>query len=425
MSWDDHSHQLEPVDAGYNSRILQMLPSSRARWLCCAFLLLSQLAFGADWRRPAAQLAEKISALTGPGVIALEITNRSSIASADVEQIRHLVVSELAASGVRVWQPDQAAATAEVTLSENLQSYVWVAQIQQGSAAEPSLAMVSFDRPAFSVGGQNSPLMVLRATTLMSQTEPILDAVVLDGSHRRALLLSGTGVSIFDFQDGRWVLAQTLPIVHGAPFPRDLRGRILLGKDHLFDVYLPGLACRSSEAGSLTLACSPSDDPWPLVTADFGLSGFYTPARNFFTGVLAPGIGKQKSGPPFYSAAPILKGNYILWVLSGTDSQVHLLDGINQQTASKLRWGSNLAGIRAACRSDWLVLATSQEEPEDSVQAFEFPDREPLAASQRLALNGPVQALWSQQNGESVTAVYANSETGNYEALQLTLACGQ
>ena len=80
-------------------------------------------------------------------MIALEITNRSSIASADVEQIRHLVVSELAASGVRVWQPDQAAATAEVTLSENLQSYVWVAQIQQGSA-EPSLAMVSLDRPA-------------------------------------------------------------------------------------------------------------------------------------------------------------------------------------------------------------------------------------------------------------------------------------
>jgi hypothetical protein len=424
MSGDDHSHQLELVAAGYNSRILQMLPSSCARCLCCAFLLLSHLAFGADWRRPAAQLAEKISTVTGPGVIAVEITNRSSISSADVEQIRHLLVSELAASGVRVWQPDQAAAVAEVSLSENLQSYVWVVQIQQGSA-EPSLAMVSFDRPASSVASQNSPLMVLRATTIISQPEPILDVAVLDGSPRRAFLLSGTGVSVFNFQEGHWVLAQTLPIVHGVPFPRDLRGRILLRKDHLFDVYLPGVACHSSEAGSLTLTCSPSDDPWPLVTADVGLSGFYAPARNFFTGVLAPGIGKQKSGPPFYSAAPVLKGNYVLWVLSGTDSQVHLLDGINQQTASKLRWGSNIAGIRAACRPDWFVLATSQEEQEDSVQAFEFPDREPLAASQRLPINGPVQALWSQQNGESVTAVYPNSETGNYEALQLTLACGQ
>jgi hypothetical protein len=422
MPTDDHSHQCEAVDAGYNSRILQMLPSSCARCLCCAFLLLSQLALGADWKRPAAQLAEKISSLTGPGVIALEVTNRSSIPAAEVEQIRHLLVSELATSGVRVWQPDQASAMASVTLSENLQSYVWVAQIQQGSA-EPSLAIVSLDRPASSVAAQNSPLMVLRATTLLSQPEPILDVAVLEGSPRRALLLSGTGVSIFDFQEGRWVLAQMLPIVHAAPFPRDLRGRILLQKDHLFDVYLPGVACHGSEAGPLT--CSPSDDPWPLVTADFGLSGFYTPARNFFTGVFAPGIGKQKSGPPFYSAAPVLKATYVLWVLSGTDAQVHLLDGINQQTASKLRWGSNLAGIRAACRPDWFVLATSQEEREDSVQAFGFPDREPLAASQRLPLNGPVQALWSEQNGESVTGVYLNSETGNYEALQLTLACGQ
>jgi len=144
-----------------------MLPSSCARWLCCAFLLLSQLALGADWRTPAAQLAEKLSAATGPGVIALDITNRSSISAADVEQVRHLLVSDLAASGVRVWQPDQAAAIATVTLSENLQSYVWVAQIQQGSA-EPSLAMVSLDRPASSAASQNSPLMVLRATTLMS-----------------------------------------------------------------------------------------------------------------------------------------------------------------------------------------------------------------------------------------------------------------
>jgi hypothetical protein len=424
MFRDDQGHQYEAVHAGYNSRILEMLSLSRTCWLCCVCLLLSQLAFASDWRSPAARLAEKISAATGPGVIALEITNRSSIPGADVEQIRHLLTSELATSGVRVWQPDQAAAIAKVTLSESPSSYVWVAEIQQGSA-EPTLAMVSLDRPASSAASQNAPLMVLRVTPLMSQPEPILDVAVLDGSPRRALLLSGMGVSIFDLQEGRWVLAQTLPIVHGNAFPRDLRGRILLRKDHLFDVYLPGVACRSSEAGSITLTCRQSDDPWPLSTADFGLSGFYTPARNFFTGVLAPGIGKQKSGPAFYSAAAVPKGNYVLWVLSGTDAQVHLLDGINQQTASKLHWGSDLAALRAACRPDWLVLATSQDEPGDSVQAFEFSDREPLAVSQKLTTNGPVRSLWSHEMGDSVTAVYQNSETGNYEALQLTLACGQ
>src|SRR5690349_2423030 len=94
------------LSPGYNSRILQM-PPSRARRLGCALLLIGQLCFASDWHAPAAQLAGKISAITGPGVIALEINNRSSISAADVEQIRGLLISELATSGVRVWQPDQ------------------------------------------------------------------------------------------------------------------------------------------------------------------------------------------------------------------------------------------------------------------------------------------------------------------------------
>ena len=424
MSWRDHSHQYGAVHASYNSRILEMHLPSRARWLFCALVVLTQLSFASDWRKPAAQLSAKISAATGPGVIALEIINRSSIPAAEVEQIRHMLTSELATAGVRVWQPDQAAANVKVALSENLQSYVWVAETRQG-VAEPAIAIVSFDRPPSSSAPQNSPLMVLRAIPLMSQAEPILDVAVLEGSPRRAFLLSESAVSVLDFKDNHWVVAQSLAIAHSSPFPRDLRGRILLRKDHLFGVYLPGVACNSSEAGMLSLTCLQTDDPWPLSVPDFGVSGFYTPARNFFTGVLAPGIGKQKSAPPFYSAAAVSKTNYVLWVLSGTDGQIHSLDGINQQTASKIHWGSDIANIRAGCRPDWFVLASSPGSDEDVLQVFEFPDREPLAASQKLTMHGPVTALWPQQNGESVTAVYRNLETGNYEALQLTLACSQ
>jgi hypothetical protein len=408
----------------YNSRILQMFSPSRLRCLLCALLSLSQLAFASDWRKPAAQLASKIAATTGPGVIALEINNRSSLPAADAEEIRRILVSELGTSGVRVWQPEQAAAVATVTLSENVQSYVWVAQIQQGPA-EPTLAIVSFDRPPSSAASQNAPALLLHATTLIAQPEPILDAPETEGSPRRALLLSATAISILDFKDGRWLPTKSLPIVHSMPFPRDLRGRIVLRNDHLFDAYLPGVICHSTDTAFSAMNCSQSDDPWPVASADLGLSGFFAPARNFFTGVLAPGIGKQKSGPPFYSAAAVPKGNYVLWILSGTDGQQHLLDGLNQQTATKIHWGSEIAGIRAPCRPDWFVLATSPDERQDSLQAFEFADRESVAISQKLPVNGPVTALWTQQNGESATAVYRNLETGNYEALQLTLACGQ
>lgn len=407
----------------YNSRILPMLPS-RARWLGCALLLISHFCFASDWHTPAAQLAGKISATTGPGVIALEINNRSAISAAEVEQIRGFIVSELATAGVRVWQPDQAASTAKVTLSENLNSFIWIAEIQQG-AGEPKIAMISMDRPPSSVPAQNAPPLTLHVTMLLSLSQTILDVAVLEGNPRRAFVLTDSAVSAFEFKNSHWLQTQSLPIAHATPFPRDIRGRLALRKDHLFDVYLPGVICHSSEAGTPSLNCSRSDDPWPLAIADFGVSGFFAPARNFFTGVLTPGVGKQRSAPAFYSAAAVPKDRYVLWIFSGVDGQVHLLDGITQQTSGRLRWGSDIAGIRTACRPDWLVLATSPGDEEDSIEAFEIPDREPVAASQKLPIHGLITALWTQQNGETATAVYRNTETGNYEALQLSLACGQ
>ena len=200
----------------------------------------------------------------------------------------------------------------------------------------------------------------------------------------------------------------------------------MLRKDHLFDAYLPGLICRSTNASPLTLNCPHSDDPWPLQTDDLGVSAFFAPARNFFTGALVPGIGRQKLAPAFYSAAAVPRGNYALWIFASVDGQLRLLDSMNQQTEAKIHWGSDLAGIHAACRQEWQVLATSDGNgTDDSVQAFEFTDHEPVAVSQNLQLNGNVTALWTERNGDSVTAVFRDSETFSYEAVQLTLTCGQ
>jgi hypothetical protein len=411
----------------YNSRNRKMPLSSRVRCRWCALLLLSQLAVATDWQQPTAQLASRIAAATGPGVIALEVANRSSIPAAETEQIRRGLTAKLADSGIRVWQPDQAAALVKITLSENLESYVWVAEIHQG-AGQSSIVIVSTDRDQSLAATEKAPLLALRATPLISRPEAILDVAVLDGSPRRALALSSSAVTIYVFQDNRWLPGQSLPISHPTPFPRDLRGRIILRVDHLFDTFLPGIACHSTESasGSLNMRCLASDDPWPIETADSGLSGFFAPARNFFTGAIVPGIGKQRSAPPFYSAAAIPKDNYVLWLFSGVDGQLHLLDGINQQTVGKLRWGSDIAGVRSSCRPGWQVLASSPaNDVEDSLQAFEFPDREPVAVSQKLPISGRVTALWTEQNGEAATAVYRSSETGDYEAVQLTLACGQ
>jgi hypothetical protein len=410
--------------AGYNSRNPEMLPSLRAHWACVFLFLLVASGFATDWHQSETQVAQQIAAITGPGVIALNVSNRSSIGSADVEEISRGIVSILAVSGIRVWEPERAAATVQLTLSQNLQDYIWVAEIKQGTG-EPVIAIVSSPRPDLSPGTQSSSLISLRATHLISSSDPILDFAIVESNPRMLLAFSTGRVRTYQFKDGRWLEAQSIPLTSPTALPRDARGRILLRQDHLFDAYLPGMFCRSTTGTPLSGSCGRSDDPWPLETEANSLSGFFAPTRNFFTGALVPGIGGQKSAPLFYSAAAIGRDKYTLWLFAGVDGQLHMLDGIRQQTAGKVHWG-DIAGIHTGCGRGWQVLASSQEAAsEDSIQAFELPDREPVAVSQKLALNGTVTALWTAQDGQSAAAVYHDSETGSYEAVLLNLVCGQ
>ena len=407
----------------YNSLNLEMsLASSRVRWALC-LILFSQLSFATDWHDPVSQLAAKITAATGPGVVALEINNRSSISSADVEEIRRQITSTLSASGVRIWQPDQATANIKLTFSENLQDYVWVAEIQSGTS-DGKVILVSTPRPYVVPVGQNAPAITIRATPLVTQADPILDVAVLEANPPRVIVLGRTAVTIQEFANQRWSVVQSLRITSPNPLPRDARGRIFLRKERLFDAYLPGLACHSTNSAPLAMNCALSEDPWPLQSQ--GLSAFFSPARNFFTGALVPGIGKQNSAPPFYSAAAVPRANYALWIFAGLDGQVHLLDGINQQVLTRIRWGSNVAAVHPACRPDSLVLADAADsDPTESIQAYAFADRDPSSVSPKLTFNGNITALWSMPSGESAIAVYRNSGTGNYEALQLNLDCGR
>jgi hypothetical protein len=424
MCSDENIRTKENAHAVYNAPHPQMFPS-RVRWLWCVLILVSQTATASDFRTLETRLAEKIAAITGPGVIALEITNRSSISSADVEAIRRSLISDLASAGVRVWEPDQAAAIAKLTFSGSLQNYVWVAEVRQGTS-EPGVIIISIPHPESTPTSQTVMPISLHISPLISSPERVLDAAVLEGNPRKLLVLRADAVTVYDFKDNLWVQTEALAIAHTHPFPRDLRGRIILRRDHPLDAYLPGLACHSTSAAPLGMNCSQSDDPWPLQAQDSSVSSFFSPAQNFFTGALVPGVGKQKSAPAFYSAAAVPREKYSLWIFAGVDRQVHLLDGINQQTLEKVRWGSDIAGVHASCRPTSQVLAISAgDETTDSVQAFEFPDREPIAVSPKLNVNGKITALWSTQTGDGAIAVYRNADSGDYEAAQLNLTCSQ
>ncbi len=412
----------------YNARIPDMAASRAilAGVLCSWFLIPVFVATAAtgQWQAPEAQLARKIAAVTGPGAVAFNVENRSSLGLADVKSIQSGLLSELSALGVRSVGAEQAAAIVNITLSENLQSSVWIADIRQGNN-EPVVVMVTIARPASASVDRPTAPMAIRKMLLWADDQRILDVTAVEGNPEHMIVLEPERVVVLAMQSSRWQEGQSLSIAHVHPWPRDLHGRVVLRKDHLFDAYLPGVFCQSTTVSPMGLACRESDDPWPL-SVQPPLNGFYAPARNFFTGALSPGIGKQTSVPPFYSAAALPRENYVLWFFSAADGKVHLFDGLSDQTLARSNWGSDIANVRSGCGSGWQILATgNRNDDTDTVQAFEVPDREAEIASQPLEFAGAITALWTDAEGTGAIAVSKSAETGKYEAYRLSIACGQ
>lgn len=456
--------------AVYNSAIphpilntVNGLPSAlRIAKICFALFVMALCAQAADWNIPEQSLAGKIVAVTGPGAVALTVENRSSLGRRDSEIVRNGLRNAMEAAGLRFVKAEQAAATVTISLSENPASYVWVAEIRQG-AGEPAVVMVSTPRLEGSTAARDAAPLTLRKIPLWAQDEPILDVVVLDENPVPAhIAVLGPGkISLYRMQSGKWQAEQELPIAHQRPWPRDLRGRLIPARDHLFDAYLPGVTCSSSAAAPLTLNCRESDDPWPL-TAGLLVSGgvnggalsvfpsagvesgastlipqmkaFFAPTRNFFTGVLTPGVGKFTTMPKFYSAAVLPRDKYTLWLFATVDGQTHLVDGMTDQAArlgtgnekwGNEKWGSDLASVKTACGAGWQVLSSSAGEADDSIRAYEFPDRDPVAVSPAIEFAGAITALWTESRGDTAIAVSRNRETGSYEAFRVAMACGQ
>jgi hypothetical protein len=402
----------------FSSRLIRSL-------LLVPFLLPAGMASAQNWAGAEAQLAGKIVAVTGTKVVAVEVSNRSSLTGPAADEIRRGLLTELAALGVRFASREQAAGVVRVSLSEDLQSYVWVAEIRQGGN-EPSVVMVSLPRPETQMPEPEASAMMLHKSLLWFQPERILDLAIIEGNPARLLVLNATGVSVYRLQDNRWQMEQALPIPHLRPWPRDLRGRLTLRKDHAFDVYLPGVLCRSSGAAPLAISCYEGDEPWPMGADLSDLNAFFTSSRNYFNGTLSPGVGGQKTAPAFYSAAALPRNGRTWWLLTAVDGKVHLLDGLTDQVVRMPEVGSGIATLRSGCGSGWQVLASGGGDgSRDTIRAFEVPDREPLAVSAPLEVQGSVTALWTEPGANGVVAVVGSSETGGYEAFRLSVSCNR
>jgi hypothetical protein len=414
----------------------------RSGWLTLPFSLPLSLSllvvvflpsslFGSNLADSARQLAHQIAAASGPGTFALDVSNRSSLDDKSVREVRSALEAQLQADGVHNATAEQATGTVNVVLSESLREYVWTAAIVIGSD-EKKVALVSLPRATAGTPLAAASPIAIKTTLLFSREKTILDAAVVDmPGGARLIVLGDEAVEVYRAGNsvGRWELETSLSIARPRPFPRDLRGRLFLRRDHLFDVYLPGTLCRSGAAGalsmSLSITCSASDDPWPLTAEEGGVRAFYASSRNFFTGVLSPGIGKITTIPSFYSATTLPRSGYTLWAVAAVDGSLHMVDGFTDQVVRGTKWGSDLASVRSNCGVGTQVLATGSDDDErDGLRAYEIADRDPAAVSAAVEFDGQITALWPDSSGNFAMAIVRRRDTGWYEAHRISITCG-
>lgn len=357
-----------------------------------------------------------LSRAGSPSALAVSFQNASQMPPDLQDAAQSAIYDDLRKAGVHVVKPESALAELKIVFSEDWQSDVWIAIIQQGPSRQ--LVMKKVARTERSTAPR-SPVLTLRKSSVWQQEEPILD-FYLD-SHN-LVVLEPTEVALYTEESGQWRQRYTLAINHVQVWPRDLRGRLHVNGMQM-TVSLPGTLC-SGNVSPPSLDCRASDDPWQLEHGQ--LIAFYSARRNFFNGILA-GPNAGASVIPFFSAATWPSGDQRQWLFSGTDGRTRLYQrDLSVPAAVFGGWGSNLAVIHSGCGSGWQVVGSAPTDSvhPDTLQALEVAGREMQPVSAAVDLAGPVSAMWtSGKNSETVNAVMQSPATGKYEAIVLTVSC--
>jgi hypothetical protein len=400
-----------------------------------AFSLLGMCAVSMEnqsiWTQAAHNLARRALARAGsPTFISLQVQNLSPLTAQESAAIKSLLAHEFAAAGAQVVKAERAQAEINITLAENAQGGLWVAQVEDNKLED--VVMESVPRSLSENAPGNGSEFTLHKKILWTQSaeRPLLDAALLNPEKTDSALLTldDSALSLYRNEHGEWALEQSAGLPRSKPWPQDLHGRISLKHDHSFEVFLPGMLCRGLAATGIKMECQESADPWPLGSADSNsdsndaLRGFFS-GRNFFTGALTGGILNGQSTAPFFSAAAA--GN-AEWVFVGVDGRVREVSRDHTIIlAGAQAWGSDVAEIRPGCGSANLVLATHNGDftQSDTVQAFSISNGTASAVSSTVEFAGAITAFWTSDDGSSVTAVSKNLTSDRYEAYLLNLTC--
>src|SRR6266516_1191186 len=150
------------------------------------------------WSDPAHELAGKIATrVDSSAAILLTVRNMSSLGADEAAEAHRALRAELRREGLRLVSSSRAELTESggraggkrrepdrvlVTLSENSQGYLWMAEIVRATEqnAEPDVTMVEAARSREAQPARSPVSLVIRKLLVWEQDEPILDAAAID-----------------------------------------------------------------------------------------------------------------------------------------------------------------------------------------------------------------------------------------------------
>ena len=315
------------------------------------------------WNEAVQALTEKIFAELGTSSrVFLEVNNISSLSAADSAALLHEFEKELRERRVR---PASAASTdsrIRITLSENLEGYLWVAEVHKGGADQTFLQTV----PRQSPGADKTPdgSLTLSKKLIWEQPERFLDFKLFansGGAFSTLAVLSSEQLTIYRAAEAGWRPLRTIPVPHKSPPPREGQGSFETDGSA---ADLPEARCVGDFEQPEKIECS----PWKqqIIPADLDLK-----IR-----------GHEGSA------------GAILWDKCGTYS-IALASGTG----------------------DWT-------EP-DTLQGFLFAHAQDDAvpSGNPIRFDGPVLSVYREGKESAARAVVRNLRTGNYEGYFVQAAC--
>jgi hypothetical protein len=400
--------------------------------------LLPRAMHAQDFDAGARALAEKIAARAGPrGTVSLEVRNLSSLSVAQTAAVKATLEAGLREHGATLVAAPPADSEVRVTLAENVQGYLWVAEVRRGPATQ--VAMILVPRSASEATASAAPGIVLHKQLVLVQATPVQDVKILDapwGGSQWMAVLQPDKFSLYEKKGADWGFMQDYPLAAAKPWPRDLRGRVFVhieGGDvrdetllwvTLADSAWVLLAARTSH--TLLLEPEKEQEPcyWILDAED---AAEINASRNFFTGRICGENGERMNVLPFFSFGLTWKesspaAEQQTEVFANLDGRARLFQRIDEEPFAIVDGlGSELATVQTKCGGGWQVLTTRPGDwtEADAIQAYEIRDHQLVPVGAAVDVPGPVMSL-----DDSGIAVVRNLKTGKYEAYNITITCG-